>query len=849
MRLPPLVLGIALALCASLTPAVADPVPDPGLTVAGPGTTVVPDWRMQTSAKAGLDGSLISSPRHGDRGWLTVPARSTVMAGLIANRRYPDLNYSTNLRDAVNPADFSVPWWYRREFLALPQPGRHTVLRLNGGVISRGELWLNGVRLGETAGAYPRAEFDLTGLLRPGHNALAIKAMPADPFRDFTVSFLDWSPPAPDNNMGIWRDISLVTSGAVSVAEPRVVTALEPDLSAARLTVKAAVRNHSDQPQRRTVSAAIGGDRLRQQVELAPGESTVVTFPELRVDRPRVWWPAQFGEQPLYRLTVSAGDSTASTDFGIRDVRSELTPQGQRKFLVNFKPFLVRGGGWASDLFLRAQPRRLAEELKHVRDLGVNTLRLEGKQEDHELLELADRFGIMLLPGWECCTKWEKYSTWTEEDYRIAGASTAAEAARLVNHPSILGFFIGSDNAATARVEQTYLDALRAADFTAPILPSAAAKSTPQLGKSGMKMDGPYWWIPPNYWYQDKLGGAAGFASEVGSGPMIPELASLRKFLTPQEIDDLWRLPTKPHYHLAKKEVFATLSLFADALAKRYGQPKDLADFLRKAQLANYEGNRAQFEAYGRDFADPANPATGVIYWMINNAWPTLYWHLWDHNLDAAGSYFGAKKALRPLHVQYSYDDRSVVLAGTGLVDVPGLKVRATATTVDGRVLAEQTVTATAPANSSARVLTLPEITGFKGTYLVRLLLERDGVEIDRNVYWLSTSADVLDFTRSTWWHTPVTGSADLTGLQDLPMTSVRHSAHRVPGGAEVRLHNTSGTVALAIKASLDGVRGPVRWSDNYVTLWPGESITLRAEYDGGGGLPPVRLGGFNVGG
>ncbi|MBP2475801.1 exo-1,4-beta-D-glucosaminidase [Crossiella equi] len=843
MRLPPLVLGITLALCTSLTPAVAEPEASPGLA-ATPGEVVVPDWRLQTSAKAGLDGSALSSPRHGDRGWLRVPARSTVLAGLITNGRYPDLNYSTNLRDSVDLADFAVPWWYRREFLAFPKPGQHTVLRLNGGVISRGELWLNGVRLGETTGAYPRGEFDLTGLLRPGVNALAVKALPADPFRDFTVSFLDWSPPAPDNNMGIWRDISLVTSGAVSVSEPRAVTTLDTGtLASAALTAKALVRNHSDQPRRTEVTATTELGTLRQAVELGPRESRLVAFPAQPVARPRVWWPAQFGDQPLYRLTVAAEGSSASTDFGFRDVRSELTPQGHRRFLVNGKPFLVRGGGWASDLFLRPRPGRLEQELRHVRDLGVNTLRLEGKQEDHELLALADRLGIMLLPGWECCTKWEKYSTWTEEDHRTAGASTSAEALRLANHPSVLGFFIGSDNAATERVERTYLDALHAADFTAPVLPSAAAKSTPQLGRSGMKMDGPYWWVPPNYWYQDKLGGAAGFASEVGSGPMIPEEESLRRFLSPQELEDLWRHPAKPQYHLAKKEVFATLSLFSQALAKRYGQPKDLADFLRKAQLANYESNRAQFEAYGRDFADPANPSTGVVYWMINNAWPTLYWHLWDHGLNAAGSYFGAKKALRPLHVQYSYDDRSVVLANTGLTEAPGLRVRATAFALDGTVLSEQATTATAAANSSSRVLTLPAPD--QRTYLVRLLLERDDQEIGRNVYWLSSGQDVLDFPRSTWWHTPVTGSADLTGLQDLPQATVEHSEQRVPGGIRVHLRNTSGTVALHVRVTAEGTRGPVRWSDNYVTLWPGESTTLSGELDGAPSR--VRVSGFNV--
>ncbi|ALG11949.1 glycoside hydrolase family 2 protein [Kibdelosporangium phytohabitans] len=849
---------LALSLLAVPPAAGADHVPVVPLV---PGKVMtVPGWRMQSSAVATQGGAEVSGARFGDRSWYAVPARSTVMAGLVVNRKYPDLNYSTTLRDAVNPVDFAVPWWYRHEFAAAPVPGRHTFLRLTGGVIARGELWVNGTMIAGTdrvAGAYPRYEFDVTALLKHGRNAIAIKAMPADPFRDLTVSFLDWSPPAPDNNMGVWRDVRVATTGPVSVSDARVLTALDlPGLRSATLTVKAELRNNTEHPVTTVLTGSASNRPLYHIVSLAPRHTQTVTFPAITVHEPKLWWPAQFGDQPLHRLDLTAWTShglsdRAESSFGIRDVRSELNSTGARQFYVNGKPFGVRGGGWASDLYLRAQPDRLAAELRHARDLGLNTLRLEGKQEDHELFELADRLGIMLLPGWECCTKWEKYSGWTDEDYRVAGESTSAEAKRMVNHPSVLGFLIGSDNAATARVEQAYLDALRGADFPAPIIPSAAAKTTPVLGKSGMKMDGPYWWIPPNYWYQDKLGGAAGFASEVGSGPAIPELDTLSRYLSPQEIDDLWRDPDKPQYHLAKKEVFAKLTVFSAALTQRYGAPKDLRDFLRKAQLANYEANRAQFEAYGRDFADPVNPATGVIYWMVNNAWPTLYWHLWSYDLASAGSFFGAKKALRPLHVQYSYDDRSVVLANTGLAAVPGLTVRATAFALDGRVISDKSAAVTADANTARRVLDVPK-PDVSGTYLVRLLLQdAAGREVDRNIYWLSTSDDVLDFPKSTWWYTPTTAHADLTGLQNLPPAQVSKSVTYQRDGLDVVLRNDSSTVALSVRADLRTAPGgaqvlPVSWSDNYVTLWPGESVTLHASYQGAR-RPHVEISGFNV--
>jgi exo-1,4-beta-D-glucosaminidase len=871
------VLGVALAMpgappSAAATPADAVAVPaDPGRV------ETIPDWRMQSSARAGQGGDQLSAPGYRDTGWLTVPARSTVLGGLIAAGRYPGLGYSTNLRDRVDKNDFAVPWWYRRTFTADPKPGNHTFLRLAGGVIPSAEVWVNGSRLAgpdQVAGAYPAHEFDVTGLLRRGGNAVAIKVFPADPAKQLVISFVDWTQPAPDNDMGIWRDVQLAESGPVSVRNARVLTSLAlPGLESAQLTVRADVRNNTAQRVTSSVAGTIGDIAFSQNVTLAPNETRTVSFapaafPQLRIAHPRVWWPYQYGDQPLYRLdltvnTAGRRSDSASTDFGIRDVQSTVNGAGGRQFVVNGRPVLIRGGGWASDLFLRYDPKRLADQLGYVRDLGLNTIRLEGKEENDELYQLADRMGIMLLPGWECCSKWQSYDSFTDADHAVAAASAATEGQRLRNHPSVIGFYIGSDTAPPAKVEQEYLAGLRAADWQVPIIPSAARASSPQLGASGNKMDGPYWWVPPNYWYAGKLGGSFGFASEVGPGPTIPELDTLRTYLSPAELDDLWRNPTKPQYHLSPSPEFNTLGSFATALANRYGKPSSLDDFVRTAQLANYEVNRAQFEAFGRDQSKRDDPATGVIYWMLNNAWPTMYWHLFDHSLAPAGSYFGAKTALRPLHVQYSYDDRSVALVNTGLPDVPGLSVQTTVFDLSGAVRSDRTAKAvTARGNGATRLDAVPQPAGVSGAYFVRLLLrDAAGNVVDRNVYWLSTRDDTLDWSRSTWYDTPQSGYADLTGLARLPRGTVDVRASSSVNGAttttSVTLTNPAGhgPVAFFLRASLHRGPGgplvlPVTWSDDYVTLWPGETVTLQARYrtaDLGGATPTVAVSGFNV--
>ncbi len=168
-------------------------------------------------------------------------------------------------------------------------------------------------------------------------------------------------------------------------------------------------------------------------------------------------------------------------------------------------------------------------------------------------------------------------------------------------------------------------------------------------------MTGPYDYVPPNYWLTDtKLGGAWGFNTETSPGPAIPPPASLRKFLPP---DKLW--PQNETWGLHEGgEHFQTITFYNTSMEHRYGAPKDLNDFVRKAYAMDYEGERAMFEAYARNKFN----STGVIQWMLNNGWPSLIWHLYDYYLAPAGGYYGTKKANEPMHVLYSYDSRSVAV-------------------------------------------------------------------------------------------------------------------------------------------------------------------------------------------
>ena len=135
---------------------------------------------------------------------------------------------------------------------------------------------------------------------------------------------------------------------------------------------------------------------------------------------------------------------------------------------------------------------------------------------------------------------------------------------------------------------------------------------------------------------------------------------------------DWWPIDSVWTYHAGGGQ-FATLRTFTDALTARYGAPTGLDDFSEKSQLMTYEGERAMFEAYGRN----RYSATGVIQWMLENGWPSMIWHLYDYYLRPGGGYFGAKKALEPVHVMYSYDDRSIAVINQTAQYVWGVRVSA----------------------------------------------------------------------------------------------------------------------------------------------------------------------------
>jgi exo-1,4-beta-D-glucosaminidase len=853
-------------------------------------------WRLQSSAKFDAKGEVISTPAFLPQGWHDATVPTTVVSALVKDKTLPDPFFATNLRQfpgvtypiggnfsniAMQPdSPYAVSWWYRKQFVAPASYAEKTVWLNFKGINYRANVWLNGKLIAnsnDVAGAWRTYEFNVTDVLKPGaENVLAVQVF-APTENDLAITFVDWNPAPPDKNMGLWREVYLTTSGPVALRYPSVVSKLNlPANDSAQLTVTAQLKNSTDHAVKGKLKGEIQRIAFEQEVELAPNESKDVTFtpekyPQLEFKNPYLWWPAQMGKPNLYPLTMEVevdgvvSDHTQS-EFGIREITSDLNATGGRAFHINGKNILIRGGGWTPDMMLREDSQRLRDEFRYVRDMGLNTVRLEGKLETQEFFDLADHEGILVMAGWCCCDFWERWPRWKPQDFEIAQQSLRDQIYRLRSHPSMIVWLNGSDNPPPPDVEQMYLNIEKQLLWPNPIVSSATGKATTVTGDSGVKMTGPYEYVAPGYWEQDTLqgqpkrkvcnaggcGGAYGFNMETSMGPAVPPIESIRAMVGN---DHMWPIDDTWNYHAGGGE-FKTIKVFSTALANRYGKSDTVEDFAFKSQLQTYEGVRAMYEAYSRN----KYQSTGVIQWMLNNAWPSMIWHLYDYYLRPGGGYFGAKRAMEALHPVYGYDDHSIWVVSSQYEDVKGLKLTMKIYNLDMTEKLSQENSFDAPADSTAKVFALPEVQGLSSVYFLALrLTDSAGKIVGSNFYWLSTKPETIDWAKSTWWMTPTDSFADYTALSQLPKVKLKvtdRTEHKDDESiTHVTIENPSKSLAFFVRLKLDkGAKGeeilPVVWEDNYISLLPGEKREVTATYRAselGTEKAVVEISGWNV--
>jgi len=862
-------------------------------------------WRIISADRIPDQDASVSLPSFDVSGWYAarrMPA--TVLQVLEDDGVYKDLYYGTNL---LTPGDlWKRDWWYRTTFTA--PAGRAFYSLIFKGINYRADIWVNGREVAnrsQVVGMYNSFELDVSKLVHPGEdNVLALKVIPertipGDGMVELGDTWHDWlnwkyigfhdahknlyfSFP-PDRNAGVWKRVYLSSTGPVAIRNPYVVTDLPlPATAPASLTVDCDLSNHAATPVSGTLSGEISRPgkatiRFEQPVSLLSNQTKEIsfsadTFPPLRVPDPDLWWPYRWGTPNLYhlRLQFKVNEQVSDSqdiDFGIRKITQhrdsdtsfpDIGSGGNFYLQVTGRDYLIRGAVYTPDLLFKDDPQRDAAVMLYVKDLGLNMLRWELKIADDTMLDRADREGVPVMLGWMCCGQWEQWDSWSAEDQWVARASLRARLRELRSHASVVLWANGSDGLPPDPVLKDYRGILEDLHWQNAMVDTVSHENR---FWSGIQMAGPYVWRPPNYWFSEKYGPARGSSAEEGDNEVIPPLETLKKFLP---ADKLWPINDDWYFHAGANEGNNTLENARKVLEKRYGPSRNVEELSRKAQLAYYEDARAKFEAYATHWFNRKM----VLYWMLNNHWPSFFGHLFDYYFKQGGGYFGAKKALQPVNVVWDYyaagdGSRAHTYAVNQQLDpVSNVSVSVRLYNLDGsQKYFAQVQNLTVPPSSSVEALTVARIPGLGAVYFVRCqMTDAEGRVLAENVYWQSKMDDDIGLpSDEDQFATKVAHLGDMSALNTMPAAHVLASGQYDTEASETRvkikLANQSNHIAFFLRAEItkdaDGEEVlPIRYDDNYITLFPEEARVLDARFDGSlvaGHKPSLRLEGYDV--
>lgn len=741
--------------------------------------------------------------------------------GILEGLRYKDIDKTV----------FDTPWVFTTRFGA--EKGLRHVLRFESLGYSA-DIVLNGKTIAAadtTLGPFCVREFDITRLAKAS-NTLKVTVHKA-PAQSLNHGWVDWNPRPVDETMGILGPVRLISTPDVEVKDVFVKPIVNvEDFSEAKIEVEVTLVNLLDKPVEGAVKASAEDICFEVPVSLEASETKVLRHTET-VKNPRIWWSAEMGSPELYHMTVSFGDShSKSVRFGIRDIASEITADGHRQFILNGKKVLVKSAGWADDIFMQDTPESILRQVQMVRDMGLNSIRFEnvwGK--DDTVYDVCDSLGILTLMGFSCQWEWEDYCglTETRRNGCIDGEPWESMAVRyfhdqiirLRNHASLIGWLTGSDRAPLPQLEEKYMELYNALEYR-PYVCSASGVKSPVTGPSGMKMAGPYEYVGPDYWFIDtRRGGAYGFNTETNPGMNMPQKENVERLLGGEAA---WPLGPAWDYHCtASSSHMNNTKIEEAAMDGTYGKADSFGDFVKKAHALDYDATRSMYEAFRCNIGK----ATGIVNWMLNSAWPSLYWQLYDwYGVPTAG-YYGVKHACAPVQLIYNYGDRTVYA-----VNDAAPEARYSADIVflgaDSRKLIGKTVSFLSEERKPVKLEKLPA--GVPG-FLSLVLKDASGSVVARNFYCIPAKNGEYAWDKADWWGIPMTGYADLSFVSALPSADVSLETTPVDGGISVKLTNNSEVVSFQniLKAfGADGhLIGGAIWEDNFISLLPGESRTV----------------------
>jgi hypothetical protein len=609
-----------------------------------------------------------------------------------------------------------------------------------------------------------------------------------------------------------------------------------PRTDSSDVTVQATVENVSDAPQTGVVQGTIENIVFERQVELAPHSTQTIVFdakntPALDIDHPRLWWPNGYGEQEMYRLHLafligrSASDAE-DVDFGIRKITYSVPGTDTLTISVNGVPIFIRGGDWGLDEALKRIPQeRLDAEIRLHQQAHLNLIRnWVGQSTGEEFYELCDKYGILV---WDEFFQPNPGDGPNPTDLDTYIANVRDKVLRFRNHPSIALWCARNEGYPPPEIDAALRKVLAELEPMRRYQPSST-------DGAGVRSHGPYFWRAPREFYliTDDY-----FKTETGS-MSVPTLESIHGMMPQKDwetIDDDWAA-----HDMARGNQHG--DLYPGIIAARYGKIANLADFVRKAQLANYEAFRAMYE--GRN-AQLFHPATALITWMSHPAQPSFVWQIYHYDLEPMSSYFAVMHASEMVHIQLNEANGQVQAINNKPEAVADAVARVAVYNLDGSLAYEHETRFTAAPDAATNLGTIDFPAQLSAVHFVKLeLRDAAGELLSSNFYWLGA----LDHPD------------DLTALNGLPMVTLAAKAEELEGKIAgqrllaITLHNPAQSIALMAHVQLRRKSGervlPVFYSDNYVSLAPGETKTIEIDAAESGFQsedPLIAVDGWNV--
>ena len=835
-------------------------------------------WKCINAGKVKTLGEQLSQPSYTLKGWMPATVPGTVLTTLINNKLMPDPFYGMNnerIPDIYNVGREYYTYWFVKDFTV--QTGGQVWLDLRG-VNYSCNVYLNGHKLNDKLhqGMFLRQSYNITPYLK-GTNRLAIIVYPPDPVgnpnggqggdgeiaRNVSHQYVagwDWIQPIRDRNTGIWDKVTIRRTGSVRIKNPHIVTLVPgvrlPDAknqAPAVLRVSAELENGSNTEASGTLECEVEGERVTMSVTLAPHETKEVQLPEHVLQHPRLWWPNGYGAQTLYKMNIRFDRSDSlDLDFGVREITTTWnTTTRSRQCWVNGQPIFIKGGNWIiSDELLRFSPERYDAEVRFHRDMNLNLIRVWGGAltERPEFYHCCDKYGILVFQDFwnsgDCNGRWtdpkKKEDQWTRrqypDDHGLFLASVADQVKMIRNHPSLAFWCGGNEITPPGDILLAMKDSIMPAlDGTRYFFDYSNSDSMSYnfLGGNG---DGPYgvqsirmFWAERTFPFNSEVG-------SVGMGDMeslerfLPEANRVAPSMGRHQMDSVW------NYH---KYIGYDSTVYA------YGPVKDLKDFAFKAQLVNYDQYRALMEGFSSHMWDWY---TGVIIWKTQNPWTALRGQMYDYYLDVNACMYGLHHGSEPLHVMFDPVENMVMIVNNTLRYQRDMMLEVRTYDMEGKErkitdvyeeIGPSTVRKYLPMGRS-----IDRMRREKGVFLSLRLLDEHKQAISDNFYWLPDS------------------SGHYSGLREMKKAALKVGAHTAgegtsagsrtvtvtltnPAGGPVAFFNRLSLVDPATKKRIL----PVFYSDNYVSVLPGESKTITMEYQPvpGQAAPMVSVEGWNV--